>query len=389
MPGRGAGFPGLAALEAAVASGALPGLVALVSRGGETSVDAAGHRDIAGQRAMTRDTVFPVASISKPVTAVAALMLVDDGILGLDDPVDPFLPELARPRVIASLDGPLDATVPAERPVTLRDLLTMRFGLGVVFADPAASPLLARLSELGLAPGPALFADDAGTYMSRLGRLPLIHQPGARWLYHTGLDVAGVLVARARGEGLGAFLRRRIFDPLGMRDTGFFHDGGRLATLYQLQGDGFTPANMASGPGFDRPPMFESGGGGLVSTVDDFLRFGRMLLAGGVHEDRRLLSEASLAEMLTDQITPGQKAASPWFPADFWDTHGWGLGTAVITAPAQRAGRFGWWGGYGAAFWCDPASETVALLFTNKLMEGPDDSALAQSFIDRAFENAT
>ena len=388
-----AGFaPIAAALDAQVASGAVPGLVALVARGEEVRVHVAGVQDLTSVTPMRRDTIFAVASIAKPLTAAAALLLVEDGVLGLDEPVDRWLPELANRRVIRSLESPLDDTVPAARPITLRDLLTMRMGIGAVFADPATSPLLRRMAELEIAPGPRLFGHGSDEFMRRLGTLPLVHQPGERWLYHTGLDVAGVLVARAAGMSLGEFQRRRLFEPLGMHDTGFFvppEKASRLATVYARDRETGRLAvwNPASGASFAEPPAFEAGGGGHLSTVDDFLAFGRMLLGRGAVRGQRVLSEDSVAAMLTDEITPAQKSASPFFP-DFWDSHGWGLGIALVTAPdaiSPTPGRFGWWGGFGTTFWCDPSSETVALLFTQRMMGGPDDAAMSNDFLRLAF----
>lgn len=381
-----------AALDAEVAAGAVPGLVALIARGEAVHVHVAGVRDLETGAPMRRDTIFAVASIGKPLTAAAALALVEDGVVGLDEPVDRFLPELANRRVIRSLESPLDDTVPAARPITLRDLLTMRMGLGAVFADPATSPLLRRMAELELAPGPRLFGHGPDEFMRRLGSLPLVHQPGERWLYHTGLDVAGVLVARAAGMSLAEFQRRRLFAPLGMADTGFSAPpgkAGRLATVYARdRATGRLAAwNPTSGASFAEPPAFEAGGGGHVSTVDDFLAFGRMLLGRGTYRGQRILSEASVAAMLTDQVTPAQKAASPFFPG-FWDSHGWGLGIGLVTAPdaiSPLPGRFGWWGGFGTSFWCDPATGTVALLFTQRMMGGPDDAAMGNDFLRRAF----
>jgi CubicO group peptidase (beta-lactamase class C family) len=237
-----------------------------------------------------------------------------------------------------------------------------------------------------VAPGPQLFGGDADAFMARLGALPLVHQPGERWLYHTGLDIAGVLVARASGMPLGVFQQERIFAPLGMADTGFHGPADRLATTYwrNPQTGEFEVWDAASGASFADPPPFEAGGGGHVSTIDDFHAFGRFLLDGGVANGRRLLSAELAAEMLTDQITPAQKAASPWFPADFWDRHGWGLGVALRTDPPAR-GRFGWWGGFGTAFWCDPATDTIAALFTQRMMSGADDTALPEAFLAAAF----
>lgn len=369
-------------LDQAVTEGDVPGLVALVGRGQDVWTHAAGVRDLESGSPMTRGTVFAVASIGKPITAVAALMLVEDGVIGLDDPVDPWLPELADRKVLRALDADLDDTVPAERPITLRDLLSLRMGLGVFLADPADTPIAARMQELGLAPGPRIFGEDADSFMTRLGSLPLAHQPGTRWLYHTGLDVAGVLVARASGMSLEAFQTERIFAPLGMTQTGFSAPADTLATTYWRDPEtgAFDVWNPASGAGFAEDPPFESGGGGQLSTVDDFHAFGRFLLDGGVADGQRLLSETLVDEILTDQITPEQKAASPWFPEDFWDTYGWGLGVALRTAPQAARGRFGWWGGFGTSFWCDPATDTVALLFTQKMMAGADDTALFDDF---------
>ncbi|WFE77051.1 serine hydrolase [Roseinatronobacter sp. S2] len=388
-PVRASDFSSLqATLDRAVASGQVPGLVALIARGPDVWTHVAGLRDIDSGAPMTRDTLFAVASIGKPLTAVAALMLVQDGTIGLDDPVDPWLPELADRHVLRQQGGALDDTVPATRAITLRDLLTMRMGLGIVFADPAEVPVAGQMQALGVMPGPTLFAEDADTYMARLGSLPLMHQPGAAWRYHTGLDVAGVLVARASGMSLDEFLRARVCAPLGMQDTAFSGPADRLATQYAANPDtgALERWNSAAADSFADPPVFQAGGGGHVSSVDDFLAFGRFLLAGGMADGGRLLDAALVDDMLRDQITPAQKAASPWFPADFWDTHGWGLGVAIRTAPQDAIGRFGWWGGYGTSFWCDPASDTVAALFTQRMMTGPDDVALADAFTHAAFD---
>ncbi len=385
-------------LDRKVASGEVPGLVALLARGDDVRVHAAGVRDLEIGRPMTRDTIFAVASIAKPLTALAVLMLVEDGVFRLDDPVDAWLPELADRRVLRDPDGDLDDTVPAARAITIRDLLTMRMGLGVVIAQGDEPPIAKRMRAHGVAPGPRLFDRDADTFMARLGSLPLIHQPGEGWLYHTGLDVAGVLVARAAGAGhgdrrgtsLGAFLRERLCGPIGMKDTGFEAPTERLATAYMRDRESgrFVEWNAASGASFAHPPAFEAGGGGYVSTVDDFHALGRFLLDGGTVGQRRLLSQELVAEMLEDQITSEQKAASPWFPEDFWETHGWGLGIAVRTAPGDARGRFGWWGGFGTAFWCDPATDTIAALFTQRMMAGADDTAIFDAFVDAAFASA-
>jgi CubicO group peptidase (beta-lactamase class C family) len=383
-------------LDSRFKTGETPGFVALVARGDAVHVHGAGVRDIESAAPMTRDTIFPVASIGKTLTAAAALALVEDGVLGLDEPVDRWLPELADRQVLRSLDGDLDDTVPVARPITLRDLLTMRMGLGFIFADPAHVPLAAKMVELELAPGPGpfrLFGHSADEFMARLGTLPLAHQPGERWLYHMGYDVAGVLIARASGMSLAEYQRKRLFDPLGMTDTGFHvpaEKAERIATTYMRAEGGFEVWNPASGGSFAEPPAFEAGGGGHVSTVDDFHAFGRMLLNGGHHEGRRVLSRESVAMMMTDQITPEQKAASPFMPG-FWDSYGWGMGGGLVTAANGETlpqPRFGWWGGFGTTFFIDPHTDTVALLFMPRMMRSADDTAMSDAFLEEAFNSA-
>ena len=205
-----------------VDGGAVPGLVALVDRGGRTEVVCLGARSVGGPP-VTRDTIFRISSMSKPITAVAALMLVEECVLRLDDPVDDLLPELAGRRVLTRLDAPLYDTVPAERSITVRDLLTFTMGFGQVMADPAEVPVVAAADERAIGMGPP---DPAGTpapdeWLRRLGELPLMSQPGRRWAYHVPMEVLSVLIARAAGMPLSRFLAERVFGPLGMTDTGF------------------------------------------------------------------------------------------------------------------------------------------------------------------------
>jgi CubicO group peptidase (beta-lactamase class C family) len=375
------------AVQAAVESG-IPGAVGLVRRGGDVHVHASGVRSLDAPEPMSRDTIFSIASLSKPVTAAAAMILVEDGVLGLDEPVDAWLPELAGRQVVRSLEGPLEDTVPAARPITLRDLLTMRMGLGATFSDPAPSPLLSRFDELGIAPGPALPKHSQDEYMRRLGSLPLAFQPGERWLYHTGIDVAGVLVARAAGTTLGDFLRRRLFEPLGMEDTGFFVPPEKQDRLAQVYARDAETGELKPHRGFDvsQPPPMEAGGGGLASTVDDFAVFGAMLLAGGKLGGERILSPATVAEMVRDQIPEEVKEVSPFFDG-FWTSRGWGLGMAVATDAdgiVSAPGGFGWAGGTGTRFMVDPATGTVAVFMSQRMMAGPNDTAAADAFLKAA-----
>jgi CubicO group peptidase (beta-lactamase class C family) len=384
-----------AALDAPVQNGELPGLVAMVSRGANAHVHAAGVQDTNTRAPMQRGTIFRVASMTKPVTAAAAMILVEEGKLQLDDPIDRFLPELANRRVLRTMESQLNDTVPAVRPISVRDLLTCRMGLGMVFADPNAYPILKAMTERELAPGGTVFPHSPEEYLRRMSELPLIHQPGERWLYHTGLDVAGILVARASGVKFGEFLAQRIFTPLGMRDSGFSVPAGqiaRLATAYQRGPDGksLVVFDPAEGGKWLRLPAFEAGGIGLVSTADDYNAFGRMLLGkrevGGV----RVLKPESVAEMTKDQISTAEKTASPFFPG-FWDHQGWGLGMAVVTQPdpvSAVPGRCGWFGGYGTTFFFDPHRNCVATLLFQRVMSGADDTRLGDDFLTRAFRAA-
>lgn len=358
-----------------VSSGDLPGCVALVHRRGETRVAVLGSQSVAGS-SMRRDTIFRIASLTKPVTAALAMMLVEDGVLRLDDPVDPLLPELASRRVLRSLDADLDDTVPANRSITLRDLLTMRMGLGAIMVWPAVHPIQFAMEESGVAPGWQLFDGPPEEYMRRLGALPLVYQPGEGWLYDTGMHVAGILMERATGSRLDVLMRDRLFEPLGMADTGFHVPPDRLERLAGFYSRDFASGRLeevepAGGGRFAAPPAFHSGSGGLVSTADDNLAFCRMLLAGGMHEGRRLLSRPSVMLMTSDQLTQAQRHAA----AIFLEGHsGWGFGMAVGLARAGielSPGRFGWNGGYGTSAYTDPAEGLIGILMTQRMMDSP------------------
>jgi CubicO group peptidase (beta-lactamase class C family) len=359
-----------------VERGEVPGVVTLLSRRGKVQVDAIGTKAVGGADPMGRDTIFRVASMTKPITAAATLILVEEGKLRLDDPVDSLLPELARRQVLKRIDGPIDDTVPALRPITVRDLLTFRLGFGLIAGRRDAYPILKAADELqimtALPNPPTPHAPDE--WMRRLGTLPLMHQPGERWMYHTGSDVLGVLIARASGQPLAAFFRERIFEPLGMKDTGFSvpaAERGRLAPAYRWNPESKTLQlydDVADGA-WSRPPAFASGGGGLVSTVDDYLAFGQMLLSGGRHGNRRVLSRPSVEAMTTDQLTSAQKAVSELVPG-FWKGRGWGFGVSLLPRrddAAAVSARFGWDGGFGTSWCSDPEEGLVAILMTQRL----------------------
>ena len=381
------------ALSKHVESGKLPGLVALVSRRGETHVEAIGVKAFGSSDPMRRDTIFRIASLTKPITAAAAMILVEECRLRLDDPVDPWLPELANRRVLRAIDAPLDDTVPANRPITLRDLLTFRAGHGAVMVFPEKHPIQKAMSEAGVSPGPMLPSLPADELMKRYGSLPLLHQPGEKWLYHSASDILGVLIARASGQSLGEFMRERIFARLGMMETGFSvrdADVDRLPACYSTDfATGRTVVfDEARGGRFTRAPAFESGAGGLVSTVDDYLAFCRMMLGKGQLGPTRILSRPSVELMTTDHVTPEQKAASPFVPG-FWDNRGWGFGLSMFTRRDDLAsvpGRFGWDGGYGTSGYSDPAEGLVGILMTQRMMDSPNAPGVYLDFWTSAYQ---
>jgi len=376
-----------------VERGEVPGIVTAVSRRGDAHVDAIGTKGVGGGAPVARDTIVRIASMTKPIIAVATLILVEECVLRLDEPVDRLLPELAGRRVLRALDAALDDTVPAQRPITVRDLLTFRMGFGIVMAPPDTYPIQRAMTELLLGQGPpGASTPPPDEWLRRLGTLPLMYQPGERWVYHTGSDVLGVLIARAAGQPLEAFLRERIFEPLGMRDTGFSVPAAgldRLATSYWTnpQTRALDLYDDAKTGQWSRPPAFPSGGGGLVSTVDDYMAFGQMMLNVGRHERTRILSRASIETMTTDQLTPAQKAVSGLIN-DYFDSHGWGFGVAMVTRRTDVAGSigsFGWDGGLGTSWRSDPREEMVGILLTQASWTSPNPPNVALDFWTSAY----
>ena len=347
-------------VEAAVARGDAPGVVAAVARGDQIYVKAAGVMAVGGPP-MRPDTLFRISSTTKPITAAAVLSLADDGLLDLNGPVDDLLPELAGRRVLRRPDGPLEDTVPARRPVTVRDLLTFTWGFGMeggMFMGPAPWPIVTAVEERELCsfgpPQPAA-TPDPDTWLARLGELPLLAQPGERWLYSTGSQVLGVLAARAAGAPFGDVMRERVFGPLGMRDTAF-HAGeaGRLATAYENRDGRLTVTDPPDGQ-WSRPPRFPDGAGGLVSTAADLLAFGRMLLRGG----RPVLTARTAAEMTRDQLTAAQRA-NVWPGFSFLEGRGWGYGVSVLDW------GYTWEGGLGTAWSNVPAQDLTVVVLTQR-----------------------
>jgi CubicO group peptidase (beta-lactamase class C family) len=377
-------------LDAAVTAGSAPGYSALVdSRSGKWTYST-GYRELEARTPMRRHTIFRVASITKSVVAAAAMILVDEGRIRLEDPIDRWIPELANRRVVRSLESELDDTVTAVRRVTVRDLLTLQMGIGAIFDAPPDSPLQRSLTNLEIAPGPSAFPGTEVEFLRRLSSLPLAYQPGERWLYHTGMEVAGILVSRVSRQPLSRFIEERLFRPLGMSDTSFWVAGAkrsRLATSYHFAADGrLAKFDQALDVPVAKPPKMESGGGGIFSTADDFGRFGRMLLDDGEFAGRKILSRRSVRAMCSDQISDEVKQASRFTPG-FWKTYGWGLGMAVSVKADSTSGRgrFGWWGGTGTTFFADPNRSTVAVLLSQRMMTRPDDTKVSDAFLKAAF----
>jgi CubicO group peptidase (beta-lactamase class C family) len=348
-------------VERAVQQGQAPGVVAAVARGQAVHVTTAGAMAVGGPP-MRRDALFRIASITKPMTAAVALSLAEDGLLDLNGPVDELAPELADRRVLARPDGPLDHTVPAQRSITVRDLLTFTWGFGsqgAMFTATEPWPIATAVTERALAafgpPQPAS-PPDSDTWMARLGELPLMAQPGERWLYQAGSQVLGVLAARAAGAPFDDVLRERLLGPLGMTDTGFHAaDTARLVTAYERR-DGALVVTDPPGGQWSRPPRFPDGGSGLVSSVDDVVAFGRMLLRGG----SPVLRPATVAEMTRDQLTAAQRT-NVWPGFSFLEGRGWGYGLSVLDD-----GRYTWDGGLGTAWSNVPRLDLTVVVLTQR-----------------------
>ena len=360
------------AMAARVERDEFPGIVTLVARGDDVRVETIGVTAFGGGEPMRRDTVFRVASLTKPVLAAATMILVEDDVIDLEEPVHRLLPELAGQRVLARIDGPLDDTVPARRPVTIEDLLTFRNGFGTLteptFDPPFPIVQAAAALELTFGPPEPRTPHDPDEWIRRFGTLPLMYQPGERWQYNAGTLILGVLLARAARQPLGDLLRERLFDPLGMRETGFWLPAERAAQLppsYLTDpATGKLAEQVKTGPDlWSAPPVFPSGSGGLVSTVDEFHAFARMLLRRGVHGGTRLLSEQSVELMTGNRLTPEQIAGGGML----LEGSGWGLGMGVTVTPqppATAAGQYGWSGGYGTSWFNDPHEDLTAIAMT-------------------------
>jgi CubicO group peptidase (beta-lactamase class C family) len=364
----------------------VPGLVALVCSGEQVHVEALGSLSVGGPP-VSRSSQFRISSTSKPVTGAAVMALVDEGLVSLDDTVETWLPELADRQVLGRMDGPLDDTVPAARPITVRDLATFTFGFGMVvemFTAPRPWPVVAAAADLCLGtlgpPNPDK-QPDPDTWIAALGSLPLLAHPGHRWLYNTGATVLGVLAERAAGTAFPDVVRTRLLEPLGMGDTAFWaSDTSRLATAYAPGPDGLAVWDPPDGQ-WGHPPALADGAAGLVSTADDLLAFARMFLASGAPA----LSAGAVAQMTADQLTADQRAGAP---DAFLRGRSWGLCQSVITEGA-RAGSFGWDGGLGTSWLVDPSRDLIVIVLTQRLWQTSRPPAVHDDLQDAAYAALT
>jgi CubicO group peptidase (beta-lactamase class C family) len=366
-----------------VAQGELAGVAALVWRPERpTRAITIGRRDVARDLPVTRDTIFRIASLTKPVTSVAALTLLDEGRFDLDDPITRVAPELENLQVLQDPEGPLDNTLAARSAITFRDLLTHRSGL--TYGEFHRGPIRAACATtLGSQIDNVLSPDE---WIAKLATLPLIDQPGAAFHYGISDDVLGFLIARIEETTLGAVMRRRVFDPLGMHDTHFVvpHDKRRR----QAALTGFDHAGrlttLAVAPGghalAERPDSmtFEAGGGGLWSTADDYLAFARLFVGGGAVDGVRILRPETCALMMSNQLTSTQRADARMFGRPlFAKGHGYGMGVAVVMEPEHAdvlrcrggVGTVGWPGAYGSWWQADPNDGSVLVFLSHNMLE--------------------
>jgi len=381
------------AMRGYVDRGEVAGVVTLVHRRGcEVHSDALGWQDDAAGTPIRRDTIFRIASMTKPVVSVAALMLLEDGKLRLDDPIDRRLPELADRRVMRSPNGAIDDTYPAPRPITVLDLITHRPGFVSQFAD--AGPIAAEAARLHIGNGLLLAGTDPDEWLARLGALPLVYEPGSHFNYGFGTDVLGLLVGRIGGHGLEAFLRERLFGPLGMADTGFHvpeEKRGRFSVAHMpdpVTGKRVLVDHPGNSP-WNLPKTIPSGSAGLASTADDYSKFGLMLRDGRAQSGERLLSRKTIELMTTDFLTAEQRGRL-FLGFDMWAARGFGLGVSVLDRMGSQfglgsVGRFGWGGAFGTAWFNDPVEDLTAVMMI-QLLVGPLSPKIEADFTNLIYQ---
>jgi CubicO group peptidase (beta-lactamase class C family) len=369
------------ALQSVVESGDLSGAVTLIWRkGAELQFNAVGQRNIEERLPMTRDTLFRIASMTKPITSVAAMMLMEEGKLALEDPITKWAPEFAGMKVLKEATGPVEDTYPSPRDITIEDLMTHRAGLAYGFTSigPIAH---AHQRALGDVLNAATTPDQ---WMKALASLPLSYPPGERFHYSHATDVLGFIVGRIGGKGFREFLMERIFRPLGMVDTDFYvppEKRGRAAVVYRLD-EQLSQLEPVPFTQYDTPPAYCGGGGGLISTLDDYLKFARMLLNEGELDGRRYLKAETVRLMAANRLTDAQREI-PFMGIPFWAGQGFGLGLSVITDPEKQAwmgagskGAFGWPGAFGTWWQASPEDGLILIyLIQNSMPLGPEAAA--------------
>jgi CubicO group peptidase (beta-lactamase class C family) len=364
----------------------IPGAVTLVARHGRLAhVTVQGEKAFGSGDPMRRDTIFRIYSMSKPITSVAVLMLYEEGKPRLTDPVSKWIPELAHPRVLRDAAGPLDATDPSPSEISVRDLLTHCSGL--VYPFTAQGPLAKAYDEAGLVGSATPLG--SGEWIARLAKLPLARPPGTRWNYSVSTDVLGVLVERVSGMPFADFLQRRIFAPLGMKDTAFFVPAeklNRLATNYWPNAQGGLDAfDVPATSTYRGMPAFPSAGGGLVSTADDYARFASMLAGGGALDGVRLLSRKTVELMTTNHLSASELEGLGIAGVRVFRGNGFGLGVMVQTDAADTrglgsVGKHGWGGAAGTWYWVDPREDLVAVLMIQRMSFGGPPIPIARDF---------
>ena len=348
-----------AEIRRAVEAGVVPGALVGLRHHGVTTVEAIGTTVLDGEPPLGSGAQVRISSNTKPLVAALTLLLAEDGVLRLQDPVERFLPELAARRVLRRVDGDLDDTEPARRSITVEDLLTMRMGFGWAFECECPAVGRATELELGFGPPDPMGPPPPDEWIARFATLPLLEQPGSVWRYELAFAVLGVLLARAAGRPLQEIITDRLLAPLEMTGTGFVADPDRLVPAFARQADGLVPFDGVADSRWASSPRFADGRGGLVSTAGDLLRFAGMLLDDGAG----LLSASAVTAMTTDQLTAEQRTGPS--AATFLDGGGWGYGVGVTETPAGR--RYGWGGGLGTLWYSWPEHDLAAVLITQVL----------------------
>lgn len=364
------------AIESIVDAGSLAGAAALIWRDGKVQIVTVGWRDMEARLPIERDTLFRIASMTKPITSTAALMLFEEGRFALEDPITRWAPEFSQMRVLSSPNGPLDQTSPAERPITFRDLLTHRSGL--TYGAFHTGPIAKAYDVLGGEVDTDVEPDD---WIARLAALPLIDEPGVSFHYGRSTDLLGLLIARIEDAPLGDVLKRRIFDPLGMKDTGFnvpWEKRDRQAGMYGFDESGrlikrLTATGRSTLPERPEDMKYEGGGGGLWSTLDDYLAFARIFIGTGAVDGVRLLRPETLTLMTSNQLTESQRSKAPLLSSG----HGFGMGVAVVLDPEKAdpvicggsVGSVGWPGAWGGWWQADPTDNSVLIFLAHNMVE--------------------